>query len=245
MPNNMCDTKDIIIILLVLGMVYLLYKTRNLEHFSTSDDINQAINDIYKADVNAIRNLSNVATEIKNNNDSFTIPAKITKITDLNVDGNITFTNRNTNISEIFPKGMIVAWYDGPENVPKGWAYCDGKKYKLDSNYIAQEVILTDTTGTLTPDLRGRTIIGAGNGPGLTPRQNQTSGGEENHTLTINEIPAHDHGYLETVADSNGWWYDAGGYRFRQRDATSKQTGGGMSHNNMQPFFILGYILKL
>ncbi len=121
MPNNICDTKDIIIVLLVLGMIYLLYKTRNTENFSTSEEISQAINDIYKADINAIRNLSNFATEIKNNNDSFTIPAKTINVNDLNganakltnlssdnatlknitVDGTITYTNKNNTLSSL------------------------------------------------------------------------------------------------------------------------------------------------
>jgi hypothetical protein len=121
MPNNICDTKDIIIMLLVLGMIYLLYKTRNIETFSTSDEISQAINDIYKADINAIRNLSNVATEIKNNNDSLIIPAKTTNVTDLigvnsqftnitsdkaaikniTVDGNIIYTNKTNTLGNL------------------------------------------------------------------------------------------------------------------------------------------------
>ena len=78
-------------------MIYLLYKTRHIENFSTSDEISQAINDIYKADVNAIRNLSNISTQILNNNDSFTIPAKTTNLNDLNA------TNANlTNLSSDF-----------------------------------------------------------------------------------------------------------------------------------------------
>ncbi len=268
--NTICNTKDIIIIILVFGMIYLIYKTRNiekLEHFSTSDEVKQAISDIYKADINAIRNLSNFATEIKNNDDSLNIPAKTTRVLDLIntgnlttsgnliVDGNITFTNKNSNMMEIFPKGMIVAWYDGNNNVPKGWAYCDGKKYKLDSNYIAQEVSLTDMDGTLTPDLRGRTIIGAGNGPGLTPRENNISGGDENHTLDITEMPSHKHKLRlgEGGSPSSGW--NASMVTDRQHrwgDSMSANAGGDPNNNNitkpfslMQPFFVLGYIIKL
>ncbi len=115
--NDMCS-KDIIIIILVLGMIYLLYKTRNIdnkENFSTSDDVKQAINDVYKADINAIRNLSNVATEIYSNNDTLTIPAKNTTVTDLSGSNasisNITsnnLTSDNANIKNITVDGNII-----------------------------------------------------------------------------------------------------------------------------------------
>ncbi len=85
----------IIIVLLIASNIYLIYKTRNienLEHFTVNDDVKQAINDIYKADINAIRNLSNFATELMNNNDSLTIPAKTTNVNDL-VTKNIFSTN--------------------------------------------------------------------------------------------------------------------------------------------------------
>jgi hypothetical protein len=85
--------QDIILIILISAVLYLLYKTSsNKENFTVNDDVKQAINDIYKADINAIRNLSNVATDIYNNDDSFTIPAKTTNVGDL-VTKNIASTN--------------------------------------------------------------------------------------------------------------------------------------------------------
>ncbi len=87
----------IIIALLVASNIYLIYKTRNVEKFTVTDDINQAINDIYKADINAIRNLSNISTTIMSNNDSLTIPAKTTNVSDL-VANNI---NTNNNITTV------------------------------------------------------------------------------------------------------------------------------------------------
>jgi hypothetical protein len=82
----------IVIVLLVASNIFLyikMYKINKVENFAVSDDVKQAINDIYKADINAIRNLSNVATEIYNNNDSFTIPANKTTVTDLTTNGNV------------------------------------------------------------------------------------------------------------------------------------------------------------
>jgi hypothetical protein len=50
--------------------MYLFYKNSNTvkEGFDTTSDIKTAINEVYKADVEAIRNLSNIATELKNTN---------------------------------------------------------------------------------------------------------------------------------------------------------------------------------
>jgi len=79
------------------------------------------------------------------------------------------------------PKGVIVAW--SGTNVPQGWQLCDG------------------TNGT--PDLRGRFILGAGQGPGLTGRNMGESGGEETHLLTVQEMPPHNHTF--GVGGGGGW----------------------------------------
>ena len=192
------DTLLILIIIIILLVLYILFKKHVSEPFTVTDDINQAINDIYKADVNAIRNLSNFASEIKNNNDSFTIPAKITSVSnmnmtgDLTVNGNVKFTNKN-NIMEILPSGIVIAW--ALNSIPKGWALCDGKKYIINSDGNVSE----NSTGIQTPDLRGRFVLGSGSGGKdmnnelLSERVSGITGGEEKHTLTLREIPGHTH----------------------------------------------------
>jgi hypothetical protein len=109
MLNNLCN-QDLILMLVVIAVIYLLYKSNNQENFSTSDDVKQAINDLYKADINAIRNLSNVATEIYSNNDTLTIPAKKTIVTDLSgVNSQFTnITSDNANIKNITVDGNII-----------------------------------------------------------------------------------------------------------------------------------------
>ena len=59
------DIKTIALILFGIIILYLLYKTRNIEGFATTtyDMIDEKIKTIYNADIDAIRNLSNIATK--------------------------------------------------------------------------------------------------------------------------------------------------------------------------------------
>jgi len=82
---------------------------------------------------------------------------------------------------------------------PKGWALCDRRLMLISQNQALFSVIGTTFGGDgiknfALPDLRGRTPIGQGNGLGLTPRLVGDAMGEENHTMTINEMPYHNHG---------------------------------------------------
>jgi len=84
----------------------------------------------------------------------------------------------------LVPVGTISA-YAGA-SAPTGWLLCNGTST---SGYAA----LAALVGATTPDLRGRTLIGAGTGVGLTARTLNTTGGLETHTLTQAEIPSHNH----------------------------------------------------
>jgi hypothetical protein len=108
------------------------------------------------------------------------------------------------------------------KNLRSGWAICNGQNG--------------------TDNIAGRTIIGQGIGfstlSGL--------GGSATHTLTIDELPAHTHAFDGSVNTSGGSGQKVvNNATDNTADVVSKATGAGTPHNNMQPYIILVYIMKL
>ncbi len=93
------DIKDIILIILVFVNIYLIYKI-NFENKSekfgptTQPSINQMIANTYKVDLDAMRNLGQLAGDILEA-DTLTIPATTTVATDVNITGNLSATDVN------------------------------------------------------------------------------------------------------------------------------------------------------
>jgi microcystin-dependent protein len=92
--------------------------------------------------------------------------------------------------------GTILMW---PMNwAPQGWFLCDGTQLPINQYQALFSLIGTTyggngTTTFALPDLRGRMPIGAGNGPGLTPRTLGQPLGAEGAALNSNNLPAHTH----------------------------------------------------
>jgi microcystin-dependent protein len=81
---------------------------------------------------------------------------------------------------------------------PRNWAFCDGQLLSVASNSALFSLVGTiyggdGRTTFALPNMRGRTAIHAGNGPGLTPRTIGQIGGSETNTMTINQLPSHTH----------------------------------------------------
>lgn len=79
-----------------------------------------------------------------------------------------------------------------------GWLICDGRTLNISDYYWLHQVIGTtygsnsSTTFNL-PNPAGRVLGVIGSGLGLTPRVAGSNVGEETHTLTIAEMPTHNH----------------------------------------------------
>ncbi len=256
------EVRDIIIVILIILIACLFYKTRKIqsdtgkiEGFAVTDDMKKAINEIYNADIDAIRNLSSIATKITTENDKLVLPAGLTNIKGytymdggLGIAGEVTFYNnvkfpfRNNNILEMYPTYMILMWLAGTP--PKGWALCDGGTYKINADGIAVPGVVGTDIGT--PDLRGRFPICAGQGTdyGLTNKPLWSRGGNETHTLTVAEMPSHNHKYWMTNNNTCTMGKGTGMCDTNSQHDTDI-IGGGQPHNNMPPYYAINFIMKI
>lgn len=138
--------------------------------------------------------------------------------------------------------------------VPTGWLECNGAVLlRADQALLFAAIGTTWNTGGepinafRLPDLRGRNVIGAGTGTGLTARVLGAIGGEETHLLTTAEMPAHTHdiprnGTTNTPSLNH---VNAGAATdVNWQPSVSRSTGGGGAHNNMQPFAVLKWIIS-
>ncbi len=87
---------------------------------------------------------------------------------------------------------------------PRGWATCDGQLLPI-SQYSAVFSLLGTTfggdgrTSFGLPDLRGRSAVHVGSGPGLSNIRWGDRGGSETHTLTLAQMPPHSHAASTSV----------------------------------------------
>jgi len=149
------------------------------------------------------------------------------------------------------PVGTIVA-YAGTAP-PDGWLICNGSEVSrtVYANLFATIGTLWGNGDGLTtfnlPDLRGRGPIGAGQGNGLTNRILSESGGEEQHTLTIAEMPSHTHSATSYDGGPSGPdpnIFDGTDSPLPFGTVTIGPTGGDQPHNSMQPYAVVNFIIK-
>jgi len=162
------------------------------------------------------------------------------------------------------PTGTVAAF--AGSTLPTAWLWCDNNLYAR-SVYPQLYAVIGDTYGNndgfsnfRTPDLRGRVIIGAGAGPGLSNRPMASMWGEENHVLTQNELAVHSHGtsqnphkhnYVFPITNYNaqpgsGMYSPQGTYPTdpAYADITILNAGANWGHNNMMPYIALNGIIK-
>lgn len=137
------------------------------------------------------------------------------------------------------PSGLICMW--SGTTPPEGWALCDGKDGR--------------------PDLRGRFVLGynasvytTSTGESISRNSIGNTGGQENVRLTEGQMPAHSHNFVGD--DSLIEWHTPVNTASLPLDILSRETSGcrwyktgssgqGQAHNNMPPYYVLAYIIKL
>lgn len=142
---------------------------------------------------------------------------------------------------------------------PAGWMFCDGSLLPISENETLFNLIGTtyggDGQSTFgLPDLRGRIPVHQGNNTILAE-----TGGAEEITLTVNQIPAHTHAFLASVNVSQDT--SPAGKTVGQSGSTllyiqdspdsnlSAQAispvGGTQPHTNLQPYLCVNFIISL
>jgi len=142
---------------------------------------------------------------------------------------------------------------------PAGWMFCEGQLLPISENETLFNLIGTTYGGDgqstfALPDLRGRLPLHWGDGFILAE-----TGGVEEVTLTVNQIPAHSHPMLassnnavqttpQTTVLANPTVVDL--YRVGVANSAMAltavgSTGGSQPHTNFQPYLCVDFIISL
>src|SRR5467141_84198 len=147
----------------------------------------------------------------------------------------------------------IISW----NFAPKGWAYCNGQFLPINQNQALFALLGTmyggngQTTFAL-PDFRGRLPLHVGQGF----LQGQAAG-EETHTLTTSEMPAHTHLPLASsnaatqASPAGAFWTNtgrnvyAGAPNAPMAPEAVAPNGGNQPHPNLSPYLVLNFCIAL
>jgi microcystin-dependent protein len=144
---------------------------------------------------------------------------------------------------------------------PAGWMFCEGQLLPISENEILFQLIGTTYGGDgqstfALPDLRGRIPLHQGNGFILAE-----TGGAEEITLTVNQIPAHSHAalcstntavgtaalnnVLAAPPDVNTLSYGTDAPAGPLAPQSMSPVGGSQPHTNFQPYLCVDFIISL
>lgn len=153
----------------------------------------------------------------------------------------------------------------GGNFAPRGSLFCNGQLQAIASNSAMFAVLGTTfggdgrTTFGL-PNLQGRVPVGAGNGPGVSPRTLGEAGGSETTTLNVNNLPAHTHaatlnvstaaatatspaGNVLAAAEREVYAPSASMVAASNSAVTVQAAGGGQPFSIMQPYLVINYCI--
>ncbi|MCR5751475.1 MAG: hypothetical protein K6G91_05915 [Kiritimatiellae bacterium] len=183
--------------------------------------------------------LKNVEASIVSVSGRFSVQGEAVVEGDVSVAGNVDVQNTGcVSGYGTLPVGSIILWYGDRDSLPSGWAVCDGRGG--------------------TPDLIGRFVMGAGSNSDIG-----RSGGRTSYTLTLENIPPHDHLYFgddqlegrdsqygttKKYADMSGYDADSkqsGSSKVYKTSETGKASGSQSGVSTLPPYMKLLYIKRM
>ena len=150
----------------------------------------------------------------------------------------------------LLPAGLEALWAGAV--APAGWHLEDGSAL-LRATFVALFAAIGTTYGAgngsttfNVPDMRGRTPVGRDSGQSEFDVLGET-GGAKTHTLTTAEMPSHTHltGISTTQAAATTSGFDSALVKFAQNLTPTSVTGGNAAHNNLPPYRVRNFIIKL
>lgn len=143
---------------------------------------------------------------------------------------------------ESIPIGSIIPY--GNSVVPETYLLCNGQAVSR-TDYPELFAIIGTSFGSgdgsttfNVPDYRDKFVLGAGGDVNLAE-----TGGEKEVTLTVEQMPAHNHNVLASSIGGSDETVVRGTYKALGRGLT-QNAGGGKPHNNMPPYVGTYYIIK-
>jgi microcystin-dependent protein len=150
---------------------------------------------------------------------------------------------------------------------PNGWAFCNGQLLPISQNTALFSLLGTTYGGDgrstfALPNLQGSAAMHPGQGQGLSLRDLGETGGTENVTLLVSEIPFHTHALQADALDPsdlnapaptrilaqstgvNAFQPTTAGMVTMAPQALSP-AGGSLPHNNMQPYLTLNFCIAM
>jgi microcystin-dependent protein len=159
-------------------------------------------------------------------------------------------------VAEIRPFGFNFA--------PTGWAQCNGQLLPISQNTALFSLLGTfyggDGKSTFAlPNLQGSAPMHQGQGGGLSDRFIGETGGSETVTLLQSEMPTHPHSLnaVESTATQRQppnqmfavgeamSFYSSGAANTTMNPNMLTMAGGGLPHNNMQPYLVLNFCIAM
>ncbi len=245
--------KDIYIIYFFLILILFIKMVKKNENFSQMSNLKKKILNKFNFNIESVRNLSNISADILKNNELVIHGG-------LNITGNL----------NILPRGIILAW--NKQTIPSGWAICNGKNGTpnlMGRGGTTPKFLLGKSNSKNLKSRGGNTKVTLN--LNMIPSHNHgnasiTSLSNHSHSITGSQSLPNSSSYDRVFCSPTDGVYGSCGARgnnfkwvtLKYINSLSSNysgkhshyvdtgnTGGNQSHDNMPPYYVLIWIMKL